>query len=192
MVSRGHRKRGCGVVLIKHVRNPILLAREMLVRGDTDGGGGNDGGEGDPSGGSGGAQGHCMLGGPTVEELAKKWGLEMVAEEYFFTKRRWDEHRRGLGEHNEGAEQNYDQNFLRGESELDRTSIQYDTEGWDGREYLLQGTVGCCVLDRYGTLCVATSTGGLTNKLSGRIGDSQYSRSSLCLLCIVQCALQHV
>ncbi len=174
MVSKGHRKRGCGVVLLKHVKNPILLAREMLIRGETDGGGGNDGGEGDPSGGSGGAQGHCMLGGPTVEELAKKWGLKMVAEKYFFTKRRWEEHRRGLGEHSEGAEQNFDQVFPRGESELEKTAISYDIQEWDGHEYLPQGTVGCCVLDQYGTLCVATSTGGLTNKLSGRIGDSKY------------------
>jgi len=43
---------------------------------------------------------------------------------------------------------------------------------WDGEEYLPQGTVGCVVLDRWGTLCVATSTGGLTNKLPGRIGDT--------------------
>lgn len=173
MVSKGHRKRGCGVVLLKHVKNPILLAREMLIRGETDGGGGNDGGEGDPSGGSGGAQGHCMLGGPTVEGLAKEWGLEMVAEEYFFTKRRWDEHKRGLGVQSQGAQQNFDSNPSRGQFELNKTSISYDTEGWDGHAYLPQGTVGCCVLDRYGTLCVATSTGGLTNKLSGRIGDSE-------------------
>lgn len=173
MVSKGYRKRGCGVVLIKHVKNPILLAREMLIRGETDGGGGNDGGEGDPSGGSGGAQGHCMLGGPTVEELAKKWGLEMAAEEYFYTKRRWDEHRRGLRDHSQGAQPEFGQSSPGGQSELYKRSTWYDTEGWDGHEYLSQGTVGCCVLDRYGALCVATSTGGLTNKLSGRIGDSK-------------------
>ena len=43
---------------------------------------------------------------------------------------------------------------------------------WDGHEYLPQGTVGAVVLDRFGTICVATSTGGLTNKLPGRIGDT--------------------
>ena len=47
-----------------------------------------------------------------------------------------------------------------------------DGEGWDGIEYLPQGTVGCVALDRDGTICVATSTGGLTNKLAGRIGDT--------------------
>ena len=45
-------------------------------------------------------------------------------------------------------------------------------DGWDGIEYLPQGTVGCVALDRDGAMCVATSTGGLTNKLAGRIGDT--------------------
>ncbi|KAJ5662005.1 uncharacterized protein N7477_009621 [Penicillium maclennaniae] len=35
-----------------------------------------------------------------------------------------------------------------------------------------QGTVGCVCLDQWGNLAVATSTGGLTNKLPGRIGDT--------------------
>lgn len=34
------------------------------------------------------------------------------------------------------------------------------------------GTVGCVALDRYGNLCAGTSTGGMTNKKFGRIGDS--------------------
>jgi beta-aspartyl-peptidase (threonine type) len=34
------------------------------------------------------------------------------------------------------------------------------------------GTVGCVALDQYGNLAAGTSTGGMTNKLSGRIGDS--------------------
>ncbi|MBN9418282.1 MAG: isoaspartyl peptidase/L-asparaginase [Candidatus Eremiobacteraeota bacterium] len=35
-----------------------------------------------------------------------------------------------------------------------------------------QGTVGCVALDRQGHLAAATSTGGLTNKRPGRVGDS--------------------
>ncbi|MDA3954879.1 MAG: isoaspartyl peptidase/L-asparaginase [Bacteroidales bacterium] len=34
------------------------------------------------------------------------------------------------------------------------------------------GTVGCVVLDKYGNLAAGTSTGGMTNKKYGRIGDS--------------------
>ena len=143
MVSRGYHKRACGVVLVKTVKNPIKLAREMLVRGETDGSGVRTAGQSsNPSGGAGGAQGHCCLGGETVEELADEWGLEMVDENYFWTKKRWDEHKRGL--HGDSRPQ----------------------------EYLPQGTVGCVVLDKYGTLCTATSTGGLTNKLPCRIGDT--------------------
>ncbi|KAL2044906.1 hypothetical protein N7G274_002681 [Stereocaulon virgatum] len=142
MVTRSYHKRACGVVLLKHVKHPILLAREMLIHGETDGSGGDNGGNGDPSGGPGGAQGHCCLGGPTVEKLAKEWGLEMVDQDYFWTKKRWEEHLRGLkGEVEQGG-------------------------------YLSQGTVGCVALDEQGVMCVATSTGGLTNKLSGRIGDT--------------------
>lgn len=284
MVTRDFHKRACAVVLINKVKNPIKLAREMLVRGEKDGSGGRD-----PSGGAGGAQGHCCLGGETVEKLAEDWGLEMVDESYFWTKKRWDEHRRGLHEsEDEGTlRQNVDvwpyssesitflvglailqapgsratvsqisewlskkaawrvgtqhmweirvPSELKRESESHHVLHQYlgkgnyfveqepqenkscgsepywtiapdkvsqfieakdeecrlhkkDEEhlegkcrwpfnldqdsGWDGQAYLPQGTVGCVALDRYGTMCVATSTGGLTNKLSGRIGDT--------------------
>ncbi|MCJ1316432.1 hypothetical protein MMC15_001753 [Xylographa vitiligo] len=169
MVSRGYRKRGVGVALVKKVRNPIKLAREMLVRGETDGdGGGNGGGDGDPAGGSGGAQGHCFLSGTTVENLAEEWGLEMCEEQWHWTKRRWEEHRRGLGE----------KQVPRWDEIMEQRNAGKVTDdglgdlNWDGKEYLPQGTVGCVCLDQYGTLCVATSTGGLTNKLPGRIGDT--------------------
>ena len=161
MVSKGYRKRGCGVVLIKHIKNPILAAKEILVRGQTDGDGDHNHSETDPSGGSGSAQGHSVLGGPTVEALARKWGLDMVPESHHWTKKRWDEHKRGLlrsGVPNPHWTQN--------------PQWPPEEESWDGREYLPQGTVGCVALDRSGSLCVATSTGGLTNKLSGRIGDT--------------------
>lgn len=163
MTTRSYHKRACAVVLLSHTKNPILLAKEMLVRGQTDGSGSSNGGGGDPSGGPGGAQGHCVLGGPTVEKLAQGWGLEMVEEQYFWTRKRWEQHRRGLGKEEVEDE---------GEDERDREGYWGDEEGWDGREYLPQGTVGCVVLDREGMMCVATSTGGLTNKLSGRIGDT--------------------
>jgi L-asparaginase len=47
-----------------------------------------------------------------------------------------------------------------------------DDPSWNGTDFLPQGTVGCVVLDSTGTLCVATSTGGITNKLPGRVGDT--------------------
>jgi L-asparaginase len=177
MVSNGYRKRGVGCSLLMHVKNPIKLAREMLVRGE-----GADGG---------GAYGHCQLSGQELEDLAEDWNLDIVNEDYFWTKRRWDEHRRGLDKEAEEAK-DAEQHRCRGQGgklwcgqcwrksaqdESARTT-EKDMEGgkygpgWDGHEYLPQGTVGVVVLDRFGTIAVATSTGGLTNKLPGRIGDT--------------------
>lgn len=163
MVSRGHHKRGAGVMLLRHVKNPIKLAREILVRGDDDGGEGNGGG----------AQAHVQLAGAYVEELAKGWGLDMVEPDYFFTQKRWDEHVKGL-ERGKGAVVSEDTEALAGggDDEEARKSSNPNDPSWDGKEYLPQGTVGAVVLDRFGTICAATSTGGLTNKLPGRIGDT--------------------
>lgn len=165
MVSRGYRKRGVGVMKVRRVKNPILLAKEMLIRGERDDGGG--------------AQGHCQLEGETCDRLGVEWSMDMVLPSYFWTKRRWDEHRRGLGldterEHYSKGKKDIDrseeslQGVLCDEDELEATN----DPSWNGHEYLPQGTVGCVVLDHTGTLCVATSTGGITNKLPGRIGDT--------------------
>lgn len=173
MISRGYRKRGVGVMKVTRAKNPILLAKEMLMRGEDDNGGG--------------AQGHCQLHGETCDRLAAEWGLEMVKPGYFWSKRRWEEHRRGLGLQHDDA------TYRKHRREANGSLESFDAEAgvvhhtgdncqgdkiwtsdasWDGKEYLPQGTVGAVVLDSTGTICVATSTGGLTNKLPGRIGDT--------------------
>jgi L-asparaginase len=43
---------------------------------------------------------------------------------------------------------------------------------WDEESFFPQGTCGAVALDREGVIAVATSTGGMTNKLTGRIGDT--------------------
>ena len=166
MVSRGYRKRGVGVMGVTRVRNPILLAKEMLMRGEEEDGGG--------------AQGHCQLTGDVCEDLASKWGLESVEPGYFWTRRRWEEHRKGLGKSCEREE--YERERRAAGSDEEFECMRFDGEGnelyltndpsWNGTDYLPQGTVGCVVLDSTGTICVATSTGGITNKLPGRVGDT--------------------
>lgn len=141
-VKRALVKRGAGVMMLKNVRHPVQLAKEVLLRNDVEGHRGN------------GESMHSHLCGPYVESLAKEWGLESKPDEWFFTQKRWDEHMKGLGK---GA------------------SIDHDTlpkPGEDISKYLSQGTVGCVCLDQWGNIAAATSTGGLTNKLPGRIGDT--------------------
>lgn len=128
----GEMKKAGAVMNVRNVRHPIQLARESLLRtGYTpDGKPKHDGGSM-----------HPQLAGPHVETLAREWGLEFKPDDWFWTQRRWDEHRRGL-------------------------------EGKEEPISLSQGTVGCVCLDQWGNLAVATSTGGKTNKLPGRIGDT--------------------
>jgi L-asparaginase len=141
---------------IQHVKNPIKLAREMLLRGEHD----IEGGNGEHRGPmfdllledtsfeapSGGAQGHSQLHGASVEKLAEKWGLEMVDPSYYFVQARWDEHVKGLEREKEG-----------------KGHASYDAE-----LFIPQGTCGAVALDADGVCAVATSTGGMTNKLTGK------------------------
>ncbi|KAF2680828.1 L-asparaginase precursor [Lentithecium fluviatile CBS 122367] len=145
MVSSGYRKRSVGCMMIEHVKNPVKLARELLIRGETD--------DGD------GSKDHCQYSGAFVEGLAKKWGLDIVHPSYFFTQQRWDEHKRGLKEEQTQKEKS-------GETDIAEVS------DWGKKNYVPLGTCRAVVLDSLGTICVATSTGGLTNKVPGRIGDT--------------------
>lgn len=138
-------KRGAGVIGIKNVRHPIQLAKEVLTRTGQDENGDPEGGDGSRN-----ANMHSQLAGPYVEELARDWGLEFKPDEWFWTQKRWEEHRRGL----------------------EKSQSQVESEPVLGYGYPSQGTVGCVCLDQWGDLAVATSTGGLTNKLPGRVGDT--------------------
>ncbi|KAI8277534.1 hypothetical protein K4K60_006903 [Colletotrichum sp. SAR11_57] len=106
MVTRGFAKRGVGVTGLRHVRNPILLAKAMLEHGEADLGGGSDSHPSSSEIDAPSAQGHTLLHGPTAELLAEKYGLELVEPGYFFTQRRWDEHIRALERERTGEEGN--------------------------------------------------------------------------------------
>ncbi len=87
---------------------------------------------------------HVMLIGEGAEIFARKQGLEIVDPSYFFTKDRWDALQKVLQKEKE-------------------------KQPGDAEKH---GTVGAVALDRYGNLSAATSTGGMTNKMKGRIGDT--------------------
>jgi beta-aspartyl-peptidase (threonine type) len=94
---------------------------------------------------------HVMLMGEGAEEFAKSQGMALVPQSYFFTQFRWDELQKALKEEKGKA----------GEA-------QHDYPG-GGHGY---GTVGAVALDKDGDIAAGTSTGGLTNKYYGRVGDS--------------------
>lgn len=90
---------------------------------------------------------HVMMAGVGAETFGKEQGVEMVPAEYFFTQRRWD----AL------------QQAQRDEGRI--SAVPAATAP-------VLGTVGAVALDQAGNLAAATSTGGMTNKRFGRIGDS--------------------
>lgn len=96
---------------------------------------------------------HVMLSGEGAVEFAKEVGLDLVDPSYFFTQHRYDQLQRI--KEREKAEEDKRQGM---------TDPIYN-------DYKF-GTVGCVALDKKGNITAGTSTGGMTNKKFGRIGDS--------------------
>lgn len=86
--------------------------------------------------------GHVLLSGKGAEKYDRAQGLDMVPNRYFHTRDRYAS--------------------LKKLKEQSRQRSEADNHG----------TVGCVALDAYGNLCAGTSTGGMTGKRYGRIGDT--------------------
>ncbi len=119
-IMDGRHRRAGAVAGLRHVRNPIDLARRVME-----------------------ASPHVMLYGAGAEEFAIEQGVTLVPNSWFHTPVRRQQLER----------------VLQG-----RTQPANELQGL--------GTVGAVALDRHGDLAAATSTGGMTNKRWGRIGDS--------------------
>lgn len=110
---------------VRHIKNPITLARDVMKK-----------------------SAHVLLIGEGAEEFAFQNEHEYTEQDYFYTDRR------------------YEQLQLmkdKGEFALSESSFP------DDKKF---GTVGAVALDSHGNLAAATSTGGITNKQYGRVGDS--------------------
>ncbi|MGB8326663.1 MAG: isoaspartyl peptidase/L-asparaginase [Steroidobacteraceae bacterium] len=120
-IMDGRDLRAGAVAGVRHVRNPIELARLVMEKST-----------------------QVLLIGDGAEEFALEQGVTLVPNEYFRTEARRRQLERAL-----------------------------NTAGAPARdEFAAFGTVGAVARDARGDLAAATSTGGLTNKRHGRVGDS--------------------
>lgn len=99
---------------------------------------------------------HVMMTGRGAEQFATEQGLEIVDPSYFYTEDRWN-----------GLQRAKKQDSLKQQQTEKKSSLK-QPENHDDK----YGTVGAVALDRYGNLAAATSTGGMSNKKFGRIGDA--------------------
>ena len=97
---------------------------------------------------------HVMLIGQGAEAFAAEQGLEIVDPSYFHTQHRWDQLQKAIAR----------ESVLRDHDADPGTPLPDVDEK--------HGTVGAVALDHHGNLAAGTSTGGLTNKRYGRVGDS--------------------
>lgn len=93
---------------------------------------------------------HLYLGGEGASALAQKVGSVLMPDAYFITDHAFEEYTEALKEAGRSPEEVAQQPMKR------RT----------------HGTVGAVAVDSDGNVAAATSTGGIENKMAGRIGDS--------------------
>jgi L-asparaginase / beta-aspartyl-peptidase len=120
-IMEGKQLRAGAVAAVRHVKNPVDLARRVMEKSR-----------------------HVLLVGPGAEEFALEEGFTLVPNHYFRTPERLEQ--------------------LESEQRGERVSDLVPPPS--------QGTVGAVARDAAGNLAAATSTGGLTNKRPGRVGDS--------------------
>lgn len=113
------------VSAVRNVRNPVKLAYAIMSKSQ-----------------------HVMLNGNGALEFAKEHGLQIEADEYFYSAFRHEQWKQMQG--NDGTA-------------LDHNVVIKDKKF---------GTVGAAAMDIHGNIAAATSTGGMTNKQYGRVGDS--------------------
>jgi beta-aspartyl-peptidase (threonine type) len=133
-IMDGRQLRAGAVASVRHVKNPIELARRVMEKSR-----------------------HVLLVGSGAEEFALEEGLTLVPNHYFRTAERLEQ-------------------------------LESEQRGRHVSELMpaAAGTVGAVARDGDGNLAAATSTGGMTNKRPGRVGDSPiigagtYAKNGVC------------
>ncbi|KGJ94462.1 isoaspartyl peptidase/L-asparaginase family protein [Colwellia psychrerythraea] len=132
-IMYGKNRQAGAVAGVKHIENPINLARLVMEESV-----------------------HVMLSGEGAEEFAKTQGVELVDNKIFDTEHRYKSLQRAKFKMEKAKQQNKDYQAAHNALEV---------------EYKV-GTVGAVALDKNGNISSGTSTGGMTSKRFGRIGDS--------------------
>lgn len=140
----GKTLRAGAVAFVRNVKNPVKLARLVMEKTE-----------------------HILLAGEGANEFAREMHIELAPDEYFFTEHR---HLQLLKAKKEGVVQ-----LDHSSDEISDSKFQIpdsENQKLKAKNQKPFGTVGAVACDFRGNLAAATSTGGMTNKKFGRIGDT--------------------
>ena len=143
-IMDGSNLRTGAIANVHHVRNPVLAARKVMEESR-----------------------HVFFVGEGAEAFAQEHGIEMVESTYFSTPERHAQLLR-VQKETPGVASLDDGQRLSTGSSVEAIVPPNDPLDVDKKF----GTVGAVALDSHGNLAAATSTGGITNKQVGRIGDA--------------------
>lgn len=161
----GFHSSSVAVTGIRQTKNPILLTKVLFEKNEEVGG-------------------HGFYSGLSAEKAGWERGTKRVSKDYYYTKRRWIEHKKGIEtktfpstDYEEVESEEVLPEYTPDNDKKQKEEDPHpDQEIFDRYAYHLdflpQGTVGAVALDSNGHLSVATSTGGKANKYPGRIGDT--------------------
>ena len=129
---------------VERIKNPILLAREVLQSE------------------------HVVLAGLGAEQFAVEQGMSLCDPEELVTPAQYARWRRGYAD---GDDVNLDASDSAARDAADRRAVGAGLSGMADDEHK-HGTVGAVAVDASGHVAAATSTGGIAAKHPGRIGDT--------------------
>jgi len=148
-IMNGANLRAGAVAFVRNIKNPVKLARLVMEKTE-----------------------HILLAGDGANSFARQLNVEFADDAYFYTEHRYQQL---LKAREEGVIQ-LDHTAEEVKIQDSRFKIQ-DSERNSNPKSKIQnpkslGTVGAVACDKNGNLAAATSTGGMTNKKFGRIGDT--------------------
>lgn len=142
----GEKLKAGAVAFVRNVKNPVKLARLVMEKTP-----------------------HVLLAGEGANQFAREMKVDFEPDEYFFTEVRYQQFLKAREEGVIQLDHTADEAEIIEEETSDLQNLE--TEKSQSKSKSL-GTVGAVALDQNGNLAAATSTGGMTNKKYGRIGDS--------------------
>jgi beta-aspartyl-peptidase (threonine type) len=148
------------IAFVRNVKNPIKLARLVMEKTP-----------------------HVLLAAEGANQFAKEMGVEFAPDEYFYTEHRWKQLQDAIAEgvvQLDHARANAELGTRNAQSADPASETIADGKGNSTdriphsaiRTPHSKGTVGAVACDQDGNVAAATSTGGMTNKKFGRVGDT--------------------